>query len=102
MTDISSSGATVSPPDTLGYDHVTIGVAAVVIKAGNNDRTSITLKSPIANVGNIYIGFDNTVTIEDGHLLEPGDAISFNDYVGSFWGISTDAVQTLTYIEVAR
>lgn len=83
-------------PESCG--EVTVGVAAGAILPANANRKACNICSDVGNTGNIYLGFDNTVTTAAGgavwfHVLTPGASISIDDYRGSIWGISTVAAQ---------
>jgi len=83
---------------TGNYNQVSIGTTATLIKASNLDRISIVIKNP--GTDSIYIGFDSSVATDTGFLLETGAAISFDSYLGPFYGIVATGTQTVSYMEV--
>jgi len=79
---------------------IAVGVAQVQLLAANADRKGCHICSDILNAGNIYLGFDNTVTTSAGgniwfHCLTPGASFSIDDYRGPIHGISTVAAQAV-------
>ena len=84
-------------PENVGAE-ITVGVAQVQLLAANADRKGCTICSDILNTGDIYLGFDNTVTTSAGgniwfHVLIPGASFSIDDYRGPIHAISTVAAQ---------
>lgn len=80
-----------------GFTGVATGVGvATLLLAANVDRKSCVIQALSTNAGNVFIGYDNTVTV--GGVpgiwlaeLAPGQAYGCNDYRGDLWGRSTDA-----------
>ena len=90
-------------PENVGAE-ITAGVAQVQLLAANANRKGCNICSDILNTGNIYLGFDNTVTTSAGgniwfHVLGPGASISFDDYRGPIHAISTLAAQAVGVAE---
>jgi len=78
----------------------TIGVAASVVMALNANRHSGAVQAKSTNTGKIYIGYDNTVTTTKWIAeLQPGQAYSFDDWLGTIYAISDTAAQLLGYGE---
>jgi len=78
----------------------TIGVAASVVMALNADRHSLAVQAKSTNTGIIYIGYDNTVTTTKWIAeLQPGQAYSTDDWLGTIYAIATAADQLLGYGE---
>ncbi len=77
-----------------------VGVVQTPLLAVNANRKGCTICADILNTGNIYLGFDNTVTTSAGgniwfHVLTPGASFSMNDYRGPIHGIATIAGQSV-------
>ena len=82
------------------WGEVTAGVAQVQLLAANANRKSCSICSDIDNTGNIYLGFDNTVTTAAGgnnwfHVLTPGASWAVDDYRGPIHAIATIAAQAV-------
>jgi len=78
----------------------TIGVAESVVMALNADRHSLAVQAKSTNTGKIYIGYDNTVTTTKWIAeLQPGQAYSTDDWLGTIYAISDTAAQLLGYGE---
>lgn len=78
----------------------TIGVAASVVMALNADRHSLSVQAKSTNTGKIYIGYDNSVTITKWIAeLQPGQAYSTDDWLGTIYAIADTAGQLLGYGE---
>lgn len=83
------------------YGTATIGVVAAVVLAANGNRKGFDLQSGLGNAGNIYIGFDNTVTAANNTAaLVAGQSYSRDDYRGALFAIASAAGQLLNYGEV--
>lgn len=77
---------------------ITVGAAQVQLLAASATRKAFSICSDILNTGNIYLGFDNTVTTSAGgniwfHCLEPGGQFGIDDYRGAIHAIATAAGQ---------
>jgi len=79
------------------HDNVSVGVAAGVIVAANEDRKAVTIQNLDAD--NVYIGFDNTVTVNNGYLLRQYGSITMDRYTGAVYGISDAAASDVRYLE---
>ena len=80
------------------WGEITAGVAQVQLLAANANRKGCSICSDIDNTGNIYLGFDNTVTTAAGganwfHVLTPGGSWAVDDYRGPIHAIATVAAQ---------
>ncbi|KPK75274.1 MAG: hypothetical protein AMJ79_11850 [Phycisphaerae bacterium SM23_30] len=80
------------------WGEVTVGVAAVELLAANANRKACWIDSDPDNTGNIYLGFDNTVTTRAGgnnwfKCLTPGMGWGVDDYRGAIYAIATAANQ---------
>lgn len=80
------------------WGEVTVGVAAVQLLAANVNRKACSICADVDNTGNIYLGYDNTVTTAAGgalwfHALTPGASYPVDDYRGPIFGIATVAAQ---------
>lgn len=42
------------------------------------ETTSVSIRAPSDNAGDVFLGFDEDVDSSDGYPLEPGDAISLD------------------------
>jgi len=78
--------------------NMTVGVAAVELLAANANRKACWIDSDPDNTGNIYLGFDNTVTTRAGgnnwfKCLTPGMGWGVDDYRGAIYAIATAANQ---------
>ena len=82
------------------WGEVTAGVAQVQLLAASADRKACWIHSDINNTGNIYLGFDNTVTTAAGGnnwfaCLSPGQGWGVDDYRGDIHAIATVAGQAV-------
>jgi len=82
----------------------TVGVAQSQLLAANADRKACSICSDINNTGDIYLGFDNTVTTAAGganwfHVLVPGGSWPVDDYRGPIHAIATAADQLVGVAE---
>lgn len=83
------------------YGTPVIGMAAVVVYAANANRKGFDLQAGLGNAGNIYIGFDNTVTAANAVAsLVAGQSYSRSDYRGPLFAIASAAGQLLNRSEV--
>ena len=79
---------------------ITVGVVQVQLLVTSADRKGATICSDILNTGNIYLGFNNTVTTSAGgniwfHVLTPGASFQIDNYRGPIHAISTVAAQVV-------
>ena len=82
------------------WGEVTVGVAQVELLAASANRKACWIHSDIENTGNIYLGFDNTVTTAVGGnnwfaCLTPGQGWGVDDYRGAIHAIATVAAQAV-------
>lgn len=83
------------------YGTAVIGMAAVAVCAARADRKGFDLQAGLGNAGNIYIGFDNTVTAANAVAsLVAGQSYSRSDYRGALFAIASAAGQLLNNSEV--
>ncbi len=80
------------------WGEVTVNAAAVQLLAANANRKACSICADINNTGDVYLGFDNTVTTAAGganwfHVLTPGASWAVDDYRGDIYGIGTAAGQ---------
>lgn len=74
--------------DTGTYGAVSVGTGATLIKAANTSRISLQITN--LDVTTCYIGFDSSVTVNNGFPLDQFDTISFTGsdlYRGAVYGI---------------
>lgn len=88
-----------STPENVG-EEITVGAAQVQLLAANASRKGGSVCSDILNTGNIYLGFDNTVTTSAGgniwfHVLTPGGSFQIDNYRGPIHAIATLAGQAV-------
>ena len=84
-----------------GYGTPVIGMAAVLVLAANANRKGFDLQAGLGNAGNVYIGFDITVTAANAVAsLVAGQSFSRNDYRGDLYAIASAAGQLLNNGEV--
>ena len=85
-----------------GFNRVAVGAAAGVIVAANANRKSVIIQhDPVAGVGFVYLGYDNTVLATKAIVcLAPGDTYSVDDYRGAIYGIRSGAATNAFYGEV--
>jgi len=83
----------VTPENFIG---VTIAAApgATLIMAARAARKGCSMQALSTNTGNVFLGFDNTVTVGGApgiwfKELQPGVSWSVDDYRGPIWGIAT-------------
>lgn len=85
--------------ETSGFGKISVGVAAVVIKAANTLRQSILIQN---NSGNsLYIGDDNTVTTANGVHVSAGGSIELKTQK-SIYGIASAAASDIRYFEESQ
>ena len=77
------------------------GVAQIQMLPANANRKGCWIQSDIDNTGNIYLGFDNTVTTAVGGnnwfaVLTPGMGWGVDDYRGPIHAIATLAAQRVS------
>lgn len=78
----------------------TIGVAESEVMALNAARHSLAVQAKSTNKGIIYIGYDNSVTTTKWIAeLQPGQAYSTDDWLGTIFAIATAADQKLGFGE---
>ena len=83
------------------YSTAVIGMVAAVVLAANANRKGFDLQAGLGNAGNIYIGFDGTVTAANcTAALVAGQSYSRNDYRGDLYAIASAAGQLLNNGEV--
>ena len=86
------------PLVTIGYGETAVGVAALLLAAGNADRTSLTIQAKWNNAGIIYLGYTNAVTAANwGVCLSAGEAYTFDNYRGNVYGIASLAAQNIGF-----
>lgn len=86
-------------PENWGTEK-TVGVAAVQILAANANRKGCIIQSKGINGGQIYIGFDNTVTSSKWVVqLTGGMSVLFDDYRGDLYAIADTAGQLVGWGE---
>jgi len=99
MTAIRAELQGDTTPETWGTEK-TIGVAAASVIASNADRKGCIIQSKAANLGMVYIGFDNTTTSSKWIAeLSAGMSIIFDDYRGDLWAIASAAGQLVGWGE---
>lgn len=76
---------------------VTIGASDTEILAANDDRTSFLLR--VKSTLNVFVKFGTGATTSAPEL-EPGDALSCNDYTGAVHGIVTSGSGRVDVFEV--
>lgn len=76
---------------------IAVGVAQAQLLAANADRKGCSICSDILNTGNIYLGYDNTVTTAANwfHVLTPGGSYHIDNYRGPIHAIATIAAQAV-------
>ena len=87
----------VEKTDSGTYSNVSIGLAAGLIVAANTDRKAVTIQNVDAD--NVCIGFDASVTMNNGLLLRQYSAITLDRYTGAVYGISSAAASDVRYLE---
>ena len=79
---------------------VSSGAGGTQIVAANTARKSLTIQNLTGNTGNLYLGFDNTVSATKCIIcLAPGQAWSIDDYRGAVQGLQTVNNERATYGE---
>ncbi len=79
---------------------VSSGAGGTEIIAANVNRKSLTISNLLGNTGNLYLGFDNTVSATKCIVcLAPGQAWSIDDYRGAVRGLQTVNNDRATYGE---
>ena len=97
LTDILAELQGDQTPESAAVE-VTVGALAVQLLAASATRKAFSLCADINNTGNIYLGFDNTVTTAAGgavwfDCMPAGKQFGIDDYRGPIWAIATVAGQ---------
>jgi hypothetical protein len=89
-----------STPSSNGSNSaVSIGTSAAQIVDGTSMRRSVVVQN--AHASNVlYVGANSSVTTSNGIKIAAGDSISFNDYVGTLYGIASGASTDVRVFEV--
>ena len=76
---------------------IAAGVVQAQLLAANADRKGCSICSDILNTGNIYLGYDNTLTTAANwfHVLTPGGSYHIDNYRGPIHAIATIAAQAV-------
>lgn len=79
---------------------ITVGAGQVQLLAASATRKAFSLCADINNTGDIYLGFDNTVTTPAGgniwfHCMPAGAQFGIDDYRGPLHAIATAAGQLI-------
>jgi len=82
-----------------GYGNVSIGTTAGTIVSADTDRKALIIQN--LGAGNLYIGFDSTVTTTNGFKLASGESLEINGYRGAVYGIG-DATCDVRYLEIKK
>lgn len=77
------------------YGAVSVTTSATTIKAANYERTQIDVTP---TNGDIYIGFDSSVTTSTGFLVPSGGSWSNTSYLGAVYAIAA-ATTNVRYLE---
>ena len=87
-------------PENWGPPIVVGNLAAELILAANAARKGCIIQSAMSNTGQVYIGFDNTVTNNKWIAeLQVGTAFTIDDYRGALYAWATVALQSVGYGE---
>ena len=77
-------GVSVKPPSSGGSQQVTVGTTPVQLP--EKSVQSVTIKADDDNSGNIYVGFDDTVSTTTGFRLKAGQGIDIAiDNLSKIW-----------------
>jgi len=86
------------PASSGGSMQATVGTTASQLSATSISAKSVTIKSDSNNTGNIYIGFDSSVSSANGFQLEPGGGVDISiDDLSKIWLIA-DADNQKIYV----
>ena len=90
------------PSVTTGvYEAVSIGTSATLIRPLNNSRISLQITN--LSAGEVYVGFDSSVTTSNGFELSQQDVISFTGsdlYKGAVYGIVASGTSDVRLFEL--
>jgi hypothetical protein len=76
-----------------------LSTAAEVVLAARNDRLFAQVKNADASI-NVFIGPTDGVTSANGHLLKPGESLTFPNYIGAIYAVAASGTPTVTFIEI--
>ena len=74
-----------------------LSTSAEVVVPARPGRAFCEVKNTDAAI-NVYLG-PSGVTSSDGHLLKPGEAFSFENYIGAVYAVAASGTPTVTVIE---
>lgn len=84
---------------TGSYCQVPIIATATLIKAGYDERLDLVIENQ--GTADVYVGFNDAVTIGNGLKLAPGASISFSQsYLGAVYGIVAAGTESVGYMEI--
>lgn len=87
--------------DTGVYGAATVGTSATLIRAANTNRISLQITN--ISTGEVYVGFDASVTTSNGFELSQQDVISFTGsdlYKGDVYGIVATGTSDVRFFEL--
>jgi len=83
---------------SIGYGETAVGLAAVLLMAGNTNRKGCVIQAKWDNTGIIYLGFSNAVTGANWAVcLAAGEAYTWDNYRGNIYGIASVAAQNIGF-----
>lgn len=82
------------------FDGDSISTSAVKIADANTSRKRIIISAAATNTGNVYVGFNNTVSSTKFiRVLDAFDSVSLEGYTGEIWAIGSAAGQVVCHGE---
>jgi len=79
---------------------ISSGAGGTQIVAANTDRKSLVIQNMPAGTGNLYLGFDNTLSATKCFAcLQPGASWTIDDYRGAVFGLQTVNLDRAAYGE---
>jgi hypothetical protein len=91
----------IAPAGTPAHGQITVTSAATLVRAANQNRTTIT----VVNHGstNVFVGFTNGVTASTGVFLVgiPGSSLTFQTRT-DIWALTASGSQTVSFSEEIR
>ena len=83
------------------YGAVTVTTSATLLRASNPDRISVSITNRTSEI--LYIGFDNSVTVNTGFSIYQQDVMTYTGsdlYTGALYGIVAASTTDSRYIEL--
>lgn len=84
--------------ETISNSVATIETTASLLVSSRSNRNNLSIRNNSSNI--VYIGFDNTVTVDDGYILDVDSVLNIDNYVGALYAISSTGSNEVRVMEV--